>query len=190
MEPVDPTSKDASTHHTLYVRHYLKRVQNHRHRTLLTRLLLGDLSPSVFRARAGKEYLQTNNWKSLMCRGCGLHYETPEHVVFRCMGDVELGKLRLKLVREIGEKWEDWRSYSSAPLQMLKQCIFDWNFVTKFSSAFFDIVGRWRERVNTHVKIYNDDMTDGEEEYRTEDKENANFPKDLVEGSCYEAEDI
>ncbi|KAK1222291.1 hypothetical protein PQX77_014868 [Marasmius sp. AFHP31] len=162
LEPVDPATKDKPAHHTLHIRHYLKRVQDHRHRVILTRLLLGDLYPSVFRARAGKEWVDTDNWEFLKCRGCGIRYETPEHVIFRCMGDVEVGRLRLALVREIGKRWEDWRNYETAPLEMLKRCIFDWGFVATFSKSLFDVVVRWREKVKALMKVFDDDMTDGE----------------------------
>ncbi|KAK1223603.1 hypothetical protein PQX77_013532 [Marasmius sp. AFHP31] len=173
IEPVDPSTKDSPRRHILYVRHYLKQVPDHRHRVILTRLVLGDLSPAVFRARAGKEYTQTDNWRSLMCRGCGLQYETPEHVVFRCMGDVELGRTRLLLVRDIAKRWCDWRIYQTAPLELMKRCIFDWDFVGRFARALFAIVARWRERVKNPIKVFDDDMTDGdsEEEWSADDSD-------------------
>lgn len=120
-------------------RHYLHRVTVTDHRLALTRLICGSF---LFRGQRSDPSAHSRD--TLLCRKCGVDWETPGHVFMMC-GAQETVEARRELdavLRLSGKCLFRPLSRDAAVIQ-LQSLIFDWNLVVPTARFVYRVVRSW-----------------------------------------------
>ncbi|KAK7458763.1 hypothetical protein VKT23_009768 [Stygiomarasmius scandens] len=142
VEPTDPEKDLEPSSPTLHFRHYLHRVSNHRHRRSLTRLLCGNLVPTIFRASPGRLPKSGDDFAVLACRACKGSYERPEHVLLQCSKVPGIVLIRNSFLASLNLITTGHRSDHHA-LELLKSLIFSWDVVIPAAKFISDVLAIW-----------------------------------------------
>ncbi|KAG7090649.1 hypothetical protein E1B28_009750 [Marasmius oreades] len=90
----------------------------------------------------------TDNRERYPCRACRLHYETPEHVIIRCVADNHISDSRNKFFGNLPTSLQSTLPMTETDqlqaFHLLKDCIYPWHMVPITARFFHDLVNRWR----------------------------------------------
>ncbi|KAG7091543.1 hypothetical protein E1B28_010572 [Marasmius oreades] len=171
LEPVDPKKvEDVPTFHILYLRHYLTRIPNYKHRISLMRLLLGACVPCIFKASPARTPKPSDDWSSYCCRACDAHYETPEHVMLACPADLELLAIREQFMASLPSRQRyNVPVQDNEAFQVLKNCIYSWDLVVATARFVHQAMVLWQRKVLEGFRCFDsaeeDLNSDGDSEF-------------------------
>ncbi|KAJ3773072.1 hypothetical protein FB446DRAFT_734292 [Lentinula raphanica] len=154
---LEPKEDGPSMRQALVLRHYLLVLQNHSHRQLLTRLLCGDLTPSVFLASPSPlRTLLPSEIQQRLCRACKNCPETPQHVFLQCQSIITLTELRFQFLGSIPVAVPASLQFSDTDaLLYLKRFIFDWNLVSPTAKYLYKATMLWKDFILTgHTSVH------------------------------------